>query len=77
MWWVWVSHNRLEKNGRRILGIKSTDFSDGLAVGSRGEGVLKDDMQVSGIYSQWMVVPLVEIGKNRRLPCWGDWNILI
>lgn len=60
MWWVWVaSHNRLERNGRHILGVK-TDFSDGLAVGSRGEGVLKDDMQVSGIYSQWMVVPLVE-----------------
>lgn len=73
MWWVWVaSHNRLERNGRHILGVKSTDFSDGLAVGSREEGVLKDDMQVSGIYSQWMVGPLVEIGKNRRLPCRGD-----
>lgn len=61
MWLVWVaSHNRLERNDRIILGIKLTDYSDGLAVGSREEGVLKDDMQVSGFYSQWIVVPLLK-----------------
>lgn len=73
MWWVWVaSHNRLERNGRIIWGIKLTDYSDGLAVGSRGEGVLTDNMQVSGFYSQWIVVPFVEIGRNGRLLCRED-----
>lgn len=64
----------MERNGRHVLGIKSTDFSDGLTV-NREEGVLKDGVQVSGFYSQWMMVPLVEMG-NRQLPYLGDSNVL-
>ena len=46
------------------------DFGDGLAVRSTG-GDLKDDIQDFGFYTQWVVVPLAEMGKNGRLLCWG------
>lgn len=60
----------MERNGRQDLGIKSMDFGDGLAVRSTG-GDLKDDIQDFGFYTQWVVVPLAEMGKNGRLLCWG------
>lgn len=66
----------MERPGKHVLGIKSTDFSDGLTVGSRGKGVLSDDIQVSGFDRQWMAVPLVELGKDGRRPCVGDSNVL-
>ena len=67
----------VERNGRHVWGIKSIDFSERWAVGSRGEGVVKEGIQVSGFYSQWRAMPLVEMGKNGRLPCLGDLTVLI
>lgn len=61
-----------KRKGRHILGIKPTDFSEGC--GREGRGVVRDGVQVSGFYSQWMVVPLAEMGRDGGLPRLGYWT---
>lgn len=75
VWWLWAASHSGPGNGKEwqaCLGIKSRDFSEELTVGRRGEGDVGDGIQVSGFYSQWVMISHAEMRKDGGLLCLGN-----